>query len=63
MDKEVRKQKYYLFQKYLMADAPAIFLYNPIYEYITRDNLVGVDLDSISHSYERFHNIEEWYWK
>lgn len=63
MDKEVRKQKYYLFQKYLMADAPAIFLYNPIYEYITRDNLVGVDFDSISHSYERFHNIEEWYWK
>lgn len=63
LDREVRKQKYALFQKYLVADTPVIFLYNPLYEYIARDNLVGVDLDSVSHSYERFHNIEDWYWK
>ncbi len=63
MDKNIRKQKYLLFQKYLMADAPVIFLYSPKYEYVVRDNLIGIDFEQISHSYERFHNIEEWYWE
>jgi len=63
VDRNVRKQKYLLFQKYLMADAPVIFLYSPKYEYIVRDNLIGVNFEEITHSYERFHNIEEWYWE
>lgn len=63
LNKDVRKQKYTLFQRYLMADAPAIFLYNPQYKCIVRDNLVGVNLDPVSHSYERFYNVEEWYWE
>lgn len=65
LNREIRKQKYTLFQRYLVADTPAIFLYNPSYEYIVRDNLVGIDLgsDLVSHSYERFYNIEQWVWK
>lgn len=62
-DRETRKERYALFQKYLAADSPAIFLYNPSYEYIADSDLVGMDLDSINNSYERFHNIETWYWK
>ncbi len=62
-NRNTRKQKYDLFQKYLVADAPAIFLYTPIFEYITKDNLNGLDMESINHAYDRFHNIEEWTWK
>jgi len=63
LDRAVRKQKYLQFQRYLVADSPAIFLYNPLFEYFVRKDLVGIDFNGISHSYERFHNIEEWYWK
>ena len=62
-DKNVRKSKYDLFQKYLIADAPAIFLYNPSFMYYVKSNLEGIDIENIKYSYERFHNIENWYWK
>jgi len=62
-DKSVRKSKYDLFQKYLIADAPAIFLYNPTFMYYVKDNLEGLDIENVKYSYERFHNIENWYWK
>lgn len=63
LDKNVRKQKYAQFQKYLIADAPAIFLYNPLFEYIVNENLKGIDFEPISNSYDRFHNIEKWSWE
>jgi peptide/nickel transport system substrate-binding protein len=59
-DRKVRKQKYDLLQKYIMADAPAVFLYNPVYYYFVKDNVEGVSLENINYSYERFHNIHEW---
>lgn len=59
-DRAVRKQKYDLFQKYLMGDSPAIFLYNPSFFYFVKDYVKGVDLESINYSYERFHNVQEW---
>lgn len=62
-DKEVRKQKYVLFQKYLIADSPAIFLYNPSFIYYVKDDLKGVNLEDINYSFERFHNVEDWYWE
>lgn len=63
LDRNVRKQKYAQFQKYLMADAPAIFLYNPLFEFIVHKNLKGIDFSPISNSYDRFHNIESWSWE
>lgn len=59
-DRKVRKQKYDLLQKYIMADAPAVFLFNPTYYYFVKDNVEGVNLEDINYSYERFHNIHEW---
>lgn len=59
-NKNVRKQKYDLLQKYIMADAPAVFLYNPVYYYFVKDNIEGISLENINYSYERFHNIHEW---
>lgn len=62
-NKESRKQKYALFQKYLTSGSPVIFLFNPSFEYIVDSRIKGVDLNSINNSYERFHNIEDWYWE
>jgi len=63
INKDTRKQKYTLFQRYLNNDSPVIFLYNPSFEYIVDSGLKGIDLESINNSYDRFHNIEEWYWE
>ncbi len=60
---ELRKEKYELFQKYLLADSPAIFLYNPSFVYFVKSDLVGLDIENIKYSYERFHNVHQWYWK
>jgi len=59
-DRTLRKEKYDQVQKYLIADAPALFLYNPRFFYFVKDSISGIDLDSIEYSYQRFHNIEEW---
>lgn len=57
-----RKTKYLQFQKYLMADAPVIFLYHPTFVYYFNSKLNGIDLDNTNFSYERFWNIENWSW-
>jgi peptide/nickel transport system substrate-binding protein len=57
-----RKAKYFQFQKYLMADAPVIFLYHPTLVFYFDSKLNGVDIDNINFSYERYWNIENWYW-
>jgi len=62
-NKDTRKQKYVLFQRYLSSGSPVIFLYNPSFEYIVNSSVKGIDLESINNSYDRFHNIEEWYWE
>lgn len=62
-DESTRKEKYALFQKYLMADVPAIFLYNPMFSYYVNSDLKGIDLSNIHYSFDRFHNVEDWYWE
>lgn len=63
LDKETRKQKYFLFQKYLNADSPAIFLYSPSFVYYVRSNWKGIDLSNMNYSYDRFYGIENWKWE
>ena len=60
LDRKIRKEKYLLFQKYLMNDAPAIFLYHPEYIYVVPNILEGPDLNGVSFPEERFKNITEW---
>jgi peptide/nickel transport system substrate-binding protein len=57
-----RKTKYFQFQKYLMADAPVVFLYHPTFVYYFNSRLTGIDMQNINFSYERFWNIEDWAW-
>lgn len=61
VNKNIRKERYSLFQKYLNTDAPVIFLYSPSYLYYVRNGWEGVDLSNMSYSYDRFNNIENWY--
>lgn len=58
-----RKTDYLQFEKYLMRDAPVIFLYNPTFTFYYNSNLKGVDLKDINFSYERYWNIQDWYWE
>lgn len=60
-ERKVRKEKYDMFQKYLIADAPVLFLYNPTFNYFVKDYVKGVDISDINYSYERFNNIQDWY--
>ena len=60
LDRKVRKEKYRLFQKYLMDDAPVLFLYHPQYIYVIPKDLQGPNLENISYPENRFRNVEEW---
>lgn len=59
-DREERQEKYTLFQRYLMADAPVVFLYNPTFYYFTKDTIEGINMENINFSYQRFNNIQDW---
>jgi len=57
-----RKTKYLQFQKYLMADAPVVFLYHPTFVFYFNSRLTGIDMQNINFSYDRYWNIEDWSW-
>jgi peptide/nickel transport system substrate-binding protein len=57
-----RKTKYLQFQKYLIADAPVVFLYHPTFMYYFDSKLSGINMENINFSYERFWNIQDWKW-
>jgi peptide/nickel transport system substrate-binding protein len=59
-DKDKRKERYSLFQKYLMADTPAIFLYRPSYIYVVRDGVTGIEYDNIVRLEDIYRNICTW---
>lgn len=56
-----RMRQYQDFQKLIVEDVPAIFLYNPLYIYAQTNNIKGFNNKIISMPSERFSNIEKWY--
>ncbi len=60
MNQKVRKEKYALFQKYLTQDSPVVFLYNPNYKYVVRNDIKIGDIQNISFPYQRFRDIAYW---
>ncbi len=63
LDVEERKGDYSLFQKYLIGDAPVIFLYHPRVSFVLRNGLKGFETENIYSPSDRYENISEWYWK
>jgi len=60
LDRKDRREKYDLFQRYLIADAPVIFLYNPQFSYYVKDRVKGINFSNVNYSYQRFNNIQNW---
>jgi peptide/nickel transport system substrate-binding protein len=61
LDPVVKQQDYEELQDMILADAPALFLYNPNYIYWVSDKIKGVDTTKIVDPAKRFENIENWY--
>jgi len=56
-----RAQKYDEFQKIVIEDAPAVFLYNSYHLYGQTKDIKGFESKLISMPSDRFANIEKWY--
>lgn len=63
LDENLRKEKYRKFQDILIKDAPAIFLYNPNYLYLSSKKVAGINEGKIINLAQRFSDIREWYIK
>lgn len=61
LDEKERKELLEKFQEILIAEAPAVFLYNPDYFYFVSKEIKGVETKIISESSQRFSDIENWY--
>ncbi len=63
-DPQLRKNLYQNFQKQIVKDIPAVFLYRPIQLYVIKNKIKGTFIsDQISSSDERFNHINFWYIK
>jgi len=62
IDREKRKEDYFLFQRYLVNDAPVIFLYNPKISFVVREGLVGLENEELLSPSDRYENVSQWYW-
>ena len=63
LNKSVRLENYLNFQKVLLADTPAIFLYEPKYTFIIRNEIEGFSGKNISYPQQRFKEIVNWKFK
>ena len=63
IDQEVREEKYVEFQKLLIEDAPAVFLYSPTYIYPVNKKVKGIFIEKFSQPSHRFSQIENWFIK
>ncbi len=62
-DPEKRKEKYEQFQRLVVEDVPAVFLYNPYYLYPLEKKVKGIEIENIPTPSKRFSAIENWYIK
>jgi len=59
-DIDRRQSLYYTFQEIFHADVPSLILYYPVYNYLVRDNVKGVELGTLFTTGSRFSNVYEW---
>ena len=58
---ETKAEKYEQLQNTIIADAPALFLYNPDYTYWVSGKVKGIETTKIVDPAKRFANISNWY--
>lgn len=61
LDRSARLSKYDDFQKIIVKDIPAIFLYSPDYLYAQPSKIKGNDTKIISIPSDRFNTVSNWY--
>jgi len=61
IEQEERTEKYAEFQKLLIKDVPAVFLYSPTYLYPVNNKIKGIEIEKLSQPSFRFSQIENWY--
>ncbi len=61
LDQTQRAAKYAEFQKLLIEDAPAVFLYTPLYFYPVSKNVKEISIEKLPQPSYRFSQIENWY--
>ncbi len=59
----VRAAKYADFEKKLLADLPAIFLYSLKFTYLLPADIRGIATESITQTADRFNGVNQWYIK
>lgn len=62
-NREERVAKYQKFQEILTNDAPAIFLYSPVYTYLQSKKIKGFSGTVIINPADRFSDVSNWYIK
>ncbi len=62
-DTEERSEKYKRFQERLIESVPAVFLYNPYYNFALRSYVGGERLEAVALPSQRFNTISTWYIK
>lgn len=60
LNPEERKQHYANFQRVLTADAPVIYLYQPLYTFAVSKKISGINLDSFFYPQDRFLSLKDW---
>lgn len=59
-DQEERLENYSLLHRFLVSDAPVIFLYEPSYSYIVSERVSNVSLADIQLPSDRFKSVSDW---
>jgi ABC-type transport system substrate-binding protein len=62
-DLAVRADKYRIVDEILTRDAPAVFLWTPVYYYAIAKSFKGVGLTALNEPSERFLSVGDWYTK
>lgn len=60
---EQRKNSYVEFEQKINGDAPAVFLYSPMYVYITNTKIKGIETQAAVDPSYRFSDISHWFIK
>lgn len=49
------------FQEILLDEVPVVFLYHPVFVYVARDRVKGIDMKNMTAPEDRYDSIAEWY--
>lgn len=63
LNEEIKTDNYESLQEVILADTPALFLYNTDYIYWVSEKIKGIDTIKIIDPSKRFENINNWYIK